>query len=125
MSDVSASMSKRIEERWSSAAAFYAERDDRTVRLIGSIDAYALKPIEIWVDPVAASDSTVQRISLVACNLTARWSRRAKVILQNDIPLVGAVKRDGVESFAARLLNEMRSSDPFGEFDIVVNSPAE
>lgn len=70
----------RISARWPTPDAFYAERDDRTVRLIGPLAKYAIRPIEIIVDPDVKDDLTVQRIARVAANLTVRWARRVRVV---------------------------------------------
>jgi hypothetical protein len=86
----------RIASRWPTAEAFYAERDDRTVRLVGPLAQYAMRPIEIIVDPDAQDDLTVQRIARVATNLTVRWARRVQV----------AGEVDGIE-------REMRLANPF------------
>src|SRR4051812_4260797 len=77
------SLSERIATRWPNAEAFYAARDDRTVRVAGleGLAAYAARAVEIYVDPKSAHDASVQRIALVAANLTARWARRLRVVL--------------------------------------------
>src|SRR4051812_26531406 len=85
-----------IASRWPTADAFYAERDDRTVRLVGPLAEYATRPVEIIVDPEAKDDLTVQRIARVAANLTVRWGRRVRVV--GDV--------DGIE-------REMRLANPF------------
>lgn len=109
----------QIAARWSSADHFYQERDDRTERHIGDLAAYAHYPVEIWVDPYAATDITVQRITLVAANLTARWARHVRIVLSADATLAPPLARDGARTLAERIAEEMRSADPFGVFAIV------
>lgn len=106
----------RITARWPSADAFYQERDDRTVRGVGAIAAYACRPVEIHVDPAASSDLTVQRIALVATNLTARWARRMRIVLEEDAPLASVLRRDGLSTLSERLSRESRMADPYGDF---------
>jgi hypothetical protein len=86
----------RITSRWPTADAFYAERDDRTVRLVGPLTEYSMRPVEIVVDPDVGDDLTVQRIARVVANLTVRWARRVRVV--GDL--------DGIE-------REMRLANPF------------
>lgn len=104
--------------RWPSAEAFYTERDDRTRRGVGEVSRFADLPVEIWVDPLAATDITVQRIALVAANLTARWARRVRVVLPDDVALVTPLSRDGVTTLDARVLREMTLADPFGHWTL-------
>lgn len=89
-------LKERIASRWPTADVFYAERDDRTARLIGPLAEYAVRPVEIIVDPDANDDLTVQRIARVAANLTVRWARRVRMV--GDL--------DGIE-------REMRLANPF------------
>ena len=106
----------RIAARWPSPADFYQERDDRTSRGVGDIASHAREPVEIHIDPAAAADLTVQRVALVAANLTARWARRVRVVLEADAPLAPILRRDGAETIGERIMREMRGADPFGEF---------
>lgn len=113
---LSAEERTRVAARWPSAEAFYAERDDRTRRGVGEVAGFAVRPIEIWIDPVAAADMTVQRIALVAANLTARWARRVRVVLPDNVALATPLRRDGAMTLNARLLREMTLADPFGQW---------
>ena len=115
---LSAEERARVAARWPSAEAFYAERDDRTRRGVGEIAGFAVQPVEIWIDPFAADDITVQRIALVATNLTARWARRVRVVLPNGVALATPLPRDGTTTLNARLLREMTLADPFGHWTL-------
>lgn len=114
-----AELKRRIASRWPTAKAFYAERDDRTERLVGPLVGYATRPVEIHVDPDSAEHVTVQRIALVAVNLTVRWARRVRVVAPSLTPLHETLRRDGFGTLVERLEWEMRMADPF--FD---SSPA-
>ena len=98
-----------IAARWPTADHFYQERDDRTERHTGDLAAYAHYPVEIWVDPDAATDITVQRITLVAANLTARWARHVRIVLPADATLAPPLARDGARTLAERTAEEIRS----------------
>lgn len=106
----------RISERWPTADAFYEERDDRTQRLIADVGGYASRTVECWIDPTAADDSTVQRMALVACNLSARWARRVRLVGPLEVPVAFELRRDGDTTLAQRMLREMTLADPFGDW---------
>jgi hypothetical protein len=106
----------RVAARWASADAFYRERDDRTRRGVGEVSPFAGRPVEIWADPLG--DVTVQRIALVAANLTARWARRVRVVLPEGVALAEPLRRDGAVTLQARLRREMTLADPFGHWTI-------
>jgi ThiF family protein len=112
-----------IRARWPDAATFYHERDHRTGLLIAEIERYATVPVEIRVDPRHADDATTQATALVAANLTARWARRVLVVTR-DAPLRGALEIGFTGGLAARLLAEMRSADPFGDFAVAEGADA-
>jgi hypothetical protein len=116
--DLAADLRLAIVHRWPSAQAFYRDRDHRTGLEVPGIDRYALSPVEIHVDPSFATDPTVQRITLVATNLTARWARRVRVFLP-DVALAPALVRSGYYRLADRVAAEMVAADPFGDFEIV------
>jgi hypothetical protein len=116
--DTGEAESARTARRWPTPEHFYQERDDRTARQVGNITSYVHCPVEILVDPAAASDATVQRITLVAANLTARWARKVRVVMSNDASLVSPLMRDGAKTLASRVVSEMRSADPFGDFSV-------
>lgn len=114
------SLRERIAPRWPNAEAFYAARDDRTVRVAGleGIAAYAARPVEIHVDPEWAHDATVQRIALVAANLTARWARRLRVVLPGaaaEARLAPPLRRADLDTLGERIEWEMAMADPFGD----------
>jgi len=106
---------KAIHERWPTAAAFYAERDDRTVRLVQDLPQYASRPVEIVLDPSEADTPTGQRLLLTAANLTSRWARRVRIV-SVDADLVPALRRDSYVGLRERVLKEMWLADPFGDF---------
>jgi len=62
-----------IRARWPRADDFYAERDHRTQLEVNNLHQYVHTPIEIHISPEFAEDVTVQRMALLAANLTARW----------------------------------------------------
>src|SRR5688500_9406012 len=55
-----------INDRWPNAAAFYSERDNRTVLEVADLHRSAHTPVEIWIDSDFATDLTVQRIALLS-----------------------------------------------------------
>jgi hypothetical protein len=112
-------LKQHIASRWPTSGDFYAERDDRTVRLVGPMAEYATRPVEIHVDPSTASELTVQRIALTAATLTVRWARRVRVLVPEGVPLHQALQRGGHATLAERVDWEMHMADPF--FD---SSPA-
>lgn len=111
----------RVAAHWPREEDFYRERDDRTSRSVGNLTLHANRPVEVHIDPNATLDLTVQRIALVAANLSARWARRVRVVLDVDAPLAPILRRDGVETLGRRLVREMRAADPFGEFAVVTS----
>jgi ThiF family protein len=119
MLEIPDQMRRRIASRWPSADAFYAERDDRTLRLIEDLYAYADRAVEIIVDPTFSDDPTVQRIALVAANLTGRWARHVRVVIPRDAPLHADLRRDGLTTLAERVQREMVMANPFGDFRAV------
>ncbi|MDB4913705.1 MAG: hypothetical protein JWM95_1349 [Gemmatimonadetes bacterium] len=112
-------LKRQIASRWPTAGALYAERDDRTARLVGPLLAYVTRPVEIHVDPDSADEATVQRIALVAANLTVRWARRVRVVAPFGARLHETLRRDSFDTLVERIEWEMRMADPF--FD---SSPA-
>lgn len=113
----------RIAARWPTADAFYAERDDRTVRVVSDLHAYVTRPVEILVDTEAAGEAAVQVMALVATNLTARWARDVRVVVPAGLGLATGLQRDGMVTLAERVAREMTFADPFGEF-VVSDSAA-
>ena len=114
---------KEINQRWTVPAQFYRERDNRTILEVQELAQYANRLVEIRVDPREAHMLTVQRIALLACNLTARWARRVRVILPLDVTLNELLNRDGYTTLDQRIIGEMRAADPFGDFRLI--SPSE
>ena len=106
-----------VAERWPDAEAFYRERDQRTGLEVRDLERYALQPVQILVNPVAATELTTQRIALVAANLTARWARRVQVVVP-EVPLCSPLQACEEHSLGGRILREMRSADPFGDFEV-------
>lgn len=106
-----------VADRWPDGAAFYRERDQRTGLEVRDLERYALQPVQILVDPVSATELTTQRIALVAANLTARWARRVQVVVPN-VPLCGSLRAFEQSSLGCRILHEMYSADPFGNFEV-------
>ncbi len=107
--------SQIINRRWSTAEAFYAERDHRTQLEVEDFHAYVHAPVEIHISPASASSVTTQRIALLAANLTARWARNITVFVP-DISLAEVLSVEDDELLSSRILREMREADPFGRF---------
>jgi hypothetical protein len=107
--------SQIINRRWSTAEAFYAERDHRTQLEVEDFHAYVHTPVEIHISPASASSVTTQRIALLATNLTARWARNITVFVP-DMSLVEVLSVQGDKLLSSRILREMREADPFGRF---------
>src|ERR1700683_3051717 len=108
---------KKTLERWPGAEAFYRDRDHRTQLEVNELHRYVYQPIEIHLDRDLAGDMSVQRIALVAANLTARWARRIRVVLP-EIALASPLRLFGDAALGARILREMREADPFGDFEV-------
>lgn len=106
-----------IREHWGSAEDFYLERDHRTKLEVASLHDYVYTPIEIHVEPTFAEDVTIQRMVLLAANLTARWARKVKVIVP-DVKLVEPLRIHGDQSLSERIKREMLEADPFGNFEV-------
>lgn len=115
----------KILGRWSNATAFYLERDNRTMLEVKELADYVSRPVEIYLDPAEAHTATVQQIAVVACNLTGRWARRIRVITPCNVQLSDRLKRDGFEFLEQRIIAEMQSSDPFGDFRVISPDDAE
>jgi hypothetical protein len=103
--------------RWRSAADFYQERDHRTSLGVSGIADYSQRPIEIRIDPAFAEHPTTQAIALLAANLTARWARSVRVILP-DVRLYPEYQRGGHRHLGERIIAEMTTADPFGNFQL-------
>jgi hypothetical protein len=106
-----------IQARWPRADAFYAERDHRTQLEVNNLHQYVHTPIEIRIAPEFAEDLTVQRIALVAANLTARWARNVRVFVPR-VQLATALRVHNDERLDLRIKREMSEGDPFGHFDV-------
>lgn len=114
---------KEIYQRWAAPAQFYRERDNRTMLEVQDLAQYANRLVEICVDPREAHRLVVQQIALLACNLTARWAQRVRVIMPLNVTLDERLRRDGYSTLDQRIIAEMRGADPFGDFRLI--SPAE
>lgn len=112
--DLRVDLRRRIASRWPTAESFYRERDDRTARVVGKIAAHADRPVEILIDPAAGRDVTVQRIALLAANLTVRWARSLRVVVSPDASLHASLKRKRFDTLAERIDWETAHADPFG-----------
>lgn len=110
-------ISELIRQRWPTSESFYAERDHRTVLEVRNLDAYVNKPVEISVSREEAHDPTVQRIALLAANLTARWARNVHVVVP-DVRLAEGLRVHGDQSLRLRIVREMRDADPFGVCEV-------
>lgn len=106
-----------IRHRWPNAKAFYNERDHRTQLLLGDSYAYVHRPVEIHVDPALSTDATVQRITLLAANLTSRWARNVHVFAP-DVRLTQPLRVHGDDTLCGRIEREMFAADPFGKFSV-------
>jgi hypothetical protein len=112
----------RIRARWPTPEAFYAERDDRTTRVVSDLTAYTTGPVELHVDSESPASPTVQRTALVAANLTARWARRVRVVLAENVPLAPDLRRGRFTTLHERIEWEMAMADPFGDFAVSSSS---
>src|SRR5712692_2242509 len=106
-----------IRKRWPSARAFYDERDHRTQLLLGDSYAYVHRLVEIHVDPALSADVAIQRIALLAANLTSRWARNVHVFAP-DVSLAEPLRVHGDDTLCARIEREMLAADPFGTFTV-------
>lgn len=103
--------------RWTNAEAFYSERDHRTLLEVQHLHSYVNRPIEISVPPEVAADPTIQRIVLLASNLTARWARNVHIVVP-DVELASPLRVHGDRTLAARIAREMWEADPFGQWQV-------
>jgi hypothetical protein len=106
-----------IRARWPRADDFYAERDHRTQLEVNNLHQYVHTPIEIRIDPEFAEDLTVQRMALVAANLTARWARNVRVFVPR-VQLATVLRVHNDERLDSRIKREMSEGDPFGNFEV-------
>ena len=104
--------------KWKTAEEFYRERDNRTALQIKNLEFYAVKPIEIWLDPLLSDSSVLQEIALLLCNLTARWARRITIRFSMETALSKNLQRKGFFTLVHRILYEMKTADPFGDFSV-------
>jgi hypothetical protein len=121
---MSSAASKEIYGRWATPEQFYRERDNRTMLEVQDLAQYANRPVEIHVDPGEAYQFPVQQMSLLACNLTARWARRVRVVAPLDVALDERLRRGGYGTLDERIMAEMRGADPFGNFQLVSSAEA-
>lgn len=105
-------------QKWRTGKDFYRERDNRTALQIENLEFYAARPIEIWLDPQISDSQPLQEIGLLVCNLTARWARHIVVRHAAGTRLAENLRRDGYELLADRILSEMKTADPFGDFSV-------
>ena len=110
---------KDIYQRWATAEQFYRDRDNRTVLEVQDLAQYANRLVEIHVDPREARQLAIQQIASLACNLTARWAKRVRVVMPLNVLLDERLRRDGYVTLDQRIMAEMRGADPFGDFRIV------
>jgi hypothetical protein len=106
-----------ISRRWPNAEAFYAERDHRTELAVHGLRHHVHSPAEIHVAREFAEDITVQRMALLAANLTARWCRDLRLSVPN-VPLAPPLGIHGEQTLVERLRRELREADPFGTFSV-------
>lgn len=100
------------------ADEFYAKRDHRTNAYTGVSPAFAAKTVLVTADEAALRTYTGQLIASLSANLLSRWCRRVRLALP-DIDLHPLL---GTGSLLARILNQMRDADPFGEFAAVTSA---
>jgi hypothetical protein len=74
-------------------------------------------PVEISIAQEAANDPTLQRILLLAANLTARWARNVTIVAP-DVALALPLRIHGESTLRTRVAREMRGADPFGDHRI-------
>jgi hypothetical protein len=86
---------------------------------------FANRLVEIHVDPREVLQLAVQQIALLACNLTARWARRVRVVMPLNVALHERLRRDGYSTLDQRIIAEMRGADPFGDFRLVSSAEAQ
>jgi len=110
---------KVARRKWKLAEDFYRERDNRTALQIENLEFYAVKPIEIWLDPLFSESAAQQEIGLLISNLTARWARCIVVRLPDGARLTANLRRDDFNLLAERILSEMQAADPFGDFTVL------
>ncbi len=106
-----------LSRRWPNAEAFYAERDHRTELAVHNLRHHVHSPVEIHVAREFAEDITVQRMALLAANLTARWCRNLRISVP-AVPLALPLGIHGEQTLVERLRRELWEADPFGAFSV-------
>ena len=103
----------------SSAAEFYALRDDRTNRCIGA-KCYQDSSCVLYLSSTVAETRAAQVTFLVGANLLSRWCRRVTLVAPRTVlhPALGS--RSNVLEAA---LNQMRDADPFGSYQAQESPP--
>jgi hypothetical protein len=102
---------------WPDAGGFYAQRDHRTQLEVQELRRYVHAPVEIHVSGELADDVTIQRMILLASNLTARWSRNLRVFVP-DVALASPLRVHGEHRLIERLTRELFEANPFGAFSV-------
>jgi len=98
-----------------SADEFYALRDDRTNRCVGSGE-YQKARCALVISEDAVASFAGQVMLRVAANLLSRWCRRVTVVLPST-DTESAVGL-GVGNLGEVVLAQMRDADPFGNFNL-------
>ena len=98
----------------STAEEFYARRDDRTNRCIGTRE-YQRTGCVVCVAPERAATAGGQTMLLAAANLLSRWCRHVTIA----VPPTVAHSSVGAGDLGELVLAQMRDADPFGDFRIV------
>ena len=101
------------------AAEFYALRDDRTNRCT-ALSSYQNASCILCLSSALAEAKAAQVVFLVAANLLSRWCRR--VTLVAPYTSLHADLGSRPDNLVEVALKQMRDADPFGSFD-AQNSP--
>ncbi len=96
------------EEEW------YNKRDNRTTLSAKSSD-YQNTRIGIKVDPQVNSSFSLQCMTLLSCNILARWCRNIVLDISDCNVLL---PNQDVSSFPKLILSMMSQIDPFGKFNL-------
>ncbi len=100
----------------STAADFYAKRDNRTNACIVE-RSYQDVGCAITVDRGILTTAAAQVLLHASCNLLARWCRRVEITLDAPYPTAHGPLRSAILQDA--LLGTMYDADPFGNFEVV------
>lgn len=90
---------------------WYQERNDRTDRVVTGYEQFS---IGVKVDPRIAEDYSLQVMTLLACNMAARWCPRITIELPESKTIIPNQKNKSFNKLVEKQLSQI---DPYGKFE--------